>query len=191
MTHSGKEANIHGAITPLPLTATATFTLHNESQKHNRSLQNGQEIHTSNRQVWRTPEYKLLHTHSTQLTIFNFTHSGGPGVGKGTQCALAATRLNAQHISTGQLLRNEQQRTDSPYAETITQCFNTSVPAPPQIITALMRSAVSADERRVVLLDGFPRSIEQLDDFKKEVTTGVFFFFFSLSTMQKKTALVS
>lgn len=33
---------------------------------------------------------------------------GGPGVGRGTQCALAAEELALKHISVGDLLRAEQ-----------------------------------------------------------------------------------
>jgi len=44
---------------------------------------------------------------------------GGPGAGKGTQCALLCKEFGFVHLSAGDLLREERMRAGSPYGELI------------------------------------------------------------------------
>lgn len=48
---------------------------------------------------------------------------GGPGAGKGTQCALLEKEFGFTHLSAGDLLRIEA-NSDSEYSEMIKKCFN-------------------------------------------------------------------
>ena len=44
---------------------------------------------------------------------------GGPGAGKGTQCSLLQKRFNFEHLSIGDVLRDETKRPESPFVEEI------------------------------------------------------------------------
>lgn len=63
---------------------------------------------------------------------------GGPGVGKGTQCKLAAEQFNFEHISVGELLRTEEQNTDSFFRDFITESIRKSVVVPATLTMQLL-----------------------------------------------------
>ena len=48
------------------------------------------------------PKYKLNIDPSKPTVLFVV---GGPGAGKGTQCAILKSTLNCKHLSTGDILR--------------------------------------------------------------------------------------
>lgn len=97
---------------------------------------------------------------------------GGPGVGKGTQCTLTAESLKFKHISVGDLLRKEAGSTESLFADFIQESFRASIPVPPTLTMELLQPELEK-ARKVgtagILLDGFPRSIEQLVAFEEQV----------------------
>lgn len=86
---------------------------------------------------------------------------GGPGAGKGTMCELAESQLGWVHLSTGELLRNEQE-SGGPNAEAIAKCLAAGNLVPDEIIIELLRDTMENVTRstgnRNFLLDGFPRS---------------------------------
>ncbi|KAK2608848.1 hypothetical protein QQS21_002561 [Conoideocrella luteorostrata] len=104
--------------------------------------------------------------HPTRKYVFV---TGGPGVGKGTQCALAAKKLDALHLSAGELLRSEQATPGSPYQEFITKSFLHNVPVPASLIINLMSASINKQPKSLIILDGFPLTKEQLDHFENEV----------------------
>ncbi|KAL9632746.1 MAG: hypothetical protein Q9204_003662 [Flavoplaca sp. TL-2023a] len=53
--------------------------------------------------------------------------SGGPGVGKGTQCARVAKEFDFCHISVGDLLREEAKSPTSPYRDFIPESIQKSI----------------------------------------------------------------
>lgn len=91
---------------------------------------------------------------------------GGPGAGKGTMCELAESQLGWTHLSTGELLRAEQQA-GGPNAETIEKSITAGQLVPDTIIVTLLKDAMEHITRTTgnvnFLLDGFPRSIGNLD----------------------------
>ncbi|KAF1363472.1 cytidylate kinase [Lizonia empirigonia] len=98
--------------------------------------------------------------------------SGGPGVGKGTQCSLLANEFGLHHISVGDLLREEAARPDSPYRKFIPESIRRSILLPAQLTTQLLRQALvqaQARGKHRFLLDGFPRSIAQAVDFEDKI----------------------
>ncbi|KAI1130979.1 adenylate kinase [Nemania abortiva] len=98
---------------------------------------------------------------------------GGPGVGKGTQCARAAEEFNLAHISLGDLLRKERGDPNSIFGEFIDKSMQNSVIVPALLSMMLLKSAVEnalAEGKTGVLLDGFPRSIEQASAFEEEIS---------------------
>lgn len=97
---------------------------------------------------------------------------GGPGVGKGTQCAEAAAKKGFAHISVGDLLRQEQADPNSHFREFISKSFKAKVPVPPELAMVLLNRECDSDRirgKQVILLDGFPRSVPQLEAFEQQV----------------------
>lgn len=87
---------------------------------------------------------------------------GGPGVGKGTQCALLEKELGFIHISAGDLLREERERVGSPYGELIDYYIREGKIVPYEItISLLQRRMESHPNNHRFLIDGFPRNIDQ------------------------------
>jgi UMP-CMP kinase len=91
---------------------------------------------------------------------------GGPGSGKGTMCELAESQLGWTHLSTGDLLRAERQAA-GPNAATIEEFVTAGKLVPNEIIVTLLKNAMEKVTRTTgknnFLLDGFPRSLENLE----------------------------
>ena len=91
---------------------------------------------------------------------------GGPGSGKGTQCARLVSEFGFVHLSTGDLLRAETSKKSgrSETGELIAQCIAEGKLVPVQLIVALLDSAIQAavsEGQRYFLVDGFPRAVDQ------------------------------
>ena len=91
---------------------------------------------------------------------------GGPGSGKGTMCELAESQLGWTHLSVGALLRAECQA-GGPNAAIIEEFTTAGKLVPNEITVTLIRDTMETitrmTGRRNFLLDGFPRSLENLD----------------------------
>lgn len=91
---------------------------------------------------------------------------GGPGCGKGTMCALAETQLGWTHLSAGELLRAERDR-GGPTAAEIETYVSVGAIVPTEITVKLLKDAMDAAMRATgctnFLLDGFPRSLENME----------------------------
>lgn len=91
---------------------------------------------------------------------------GGPGTGKGTMCKLAEDQLGWTHLSTGDLLREELEA-GGPTAASIDAYITAGKLVPNEITVALLKSAMEMTTRTTgkknFLLDGFPRSLDNLD----------------------------
>ena len=91
---------------------------------------------------------------------------GGPGAGKGTMCDLAEIQLGWTHLSTGDLLRAEQE-TGGPTTEIIKEYIAAGKLVPNEIVVRLLKDAMERTTRttgrRNFLIDGFPRSLSNLD----------------------------
>jgi UMP-CMP kinase len=107
---------------------------------------------------------------------------GGPGAGKGTQCARLVTSFGFCHLSAGDLLRAEQNREGSQYGELIRNCIREGTIVPMEVTVKLLENAMRAaiEERKVghegwtdgmgrFLIDGFPRKMDQAEKFEQEV----------------------
>ncbi|CAI4213838.1 unnamed protein product [Parascedosporium putredinis] len=71
------------------------------------------------------------------------------------------------------LLREEQKRAGSQFSGFITDSFEYSVPVPSFLAMELLSAkmeAVRDSGKRGIILDGFPRSVEQLDAFEEQIT---------------------
>lgn len=91
---------------------------------------------------------------------------GGPGAGKGTMCELAESQLGWTHLSTGDLLRGEGQAKGET-AATIEKFVAAGKLVPNEIIVTLLKCTMEKVTRTTgrnnFLLDGFPRSLSNLE----------------------------
>jgi len=106
---------------------------------------------------------------------------GGPGAGKGTQCARLVNDFNFAHLSAGDLLRAEQNREGSQYGDLIRTYIREGTIVPMQITMKLLENAMQAilKERTTgdgwengcgrFLIDGFPRKMDQAIGFDEQV----------------------
>ncbi len=95
---------------------------------------------------------------------------GGPGAGKGTMCDLAAIRLGWAHLSAGALLRKEREGA-GPNAALIESIVAAGKLVPDEITVGLLKTAMDDAARTMgsnrFLVDGFPRSLSNLEAWKK------------------------
>uniref|UniRef100_A0A7S2X773 EF-hand domain-containing protein n=1 Tax=Lotharella oceanica TaxID=641309 RepID=A0A7S2X773_9EUKA len=95
---------------------------------------------------------------------------GGPGTGKGTQSAKVVAEFGFKHLSTGDLLRAERKREGSKYGELINKIIAEGKLVPSDLTVSLLVNAIDDAIKtgsRYFLVDGFPRSIENLDAWEK------------------------
>jgi UMP-CMP kinase len=83
---------------------------------------------------------------------------GGPGSGKGTQCANLVRDFGFKHLSAGDLLREEQDRPGSEFGERIKSDIREGRIVPMEITVQLLKNAIVAtieqDNNRQFLIDG-------------------------------------
>jgi len=99
---------------------------------------------------------------------------GGPGVGKGTQCARIRDTFGFVHLSAGDLLREEQQNPESQYGKLIKENIEAGKIVPAEITIQLLRKAMEKHmtatvSRRHFLVDGFPRNQDNLEGWNRIV----------------------
>lgn len=106
---------------------------------------------------------------------------GGPGLGKGTQCAKLVKDKGFVHLSAGDLLREEQQREGSKYGDLIAQCIKEGTIVPQEVTVALLEQAIRnahQDGKSRFLVDGFPRKMDQAHTFEDTIVRSAFTLFF-------------
>jgi adenylate kinase len=90
---------------------------------------------------------------------------GGPGSGKGTQCARIVNDYGFVHISAGDLLREEIQK-GSKDGEMIAGMIREGQIVPHDVTIRLLRAALfKHHDKTKYLIDGFPRNVEQVKHF--------------------------
>lgn len=94
---------------------------------------------------------------------------GGPGAGKGTNCARLANEGGFVHLSAGDLLRAER-KTGSKDAALINSYIKDGKIVPVEITVGLIRNAMLAEGKKgnsLFLIDGFPRNANNLEGWEK------------------------
>jgi adenylate kinase len=88
---------------------------------------------------------------------------GAPGSGKTTDAELIAQRHphKVAHFSTGELLRAEVAR-GSELGKTIASYIDNGNLVPLNIVIDTIVTAIKSTDKEIVLIDGFPRSVEQM-----------------------------
>lgn len=89
---------------------------------------------------------------------------GAPGSGKTTDASLIAQNNpeTIAHYSTGELLRDEVAR-GSALGKTIDSFVSAGNLVPLNIVIDTIVGAIKQSEKNVILIDGFPRSVEQME----------------------------
>ncbi|CAL1534440.1 unnamed protein product [Lymnaea stagnalis] len=97
---------------------------------------------------------------------------GGPGAGKGTQCEKIQETFGYQHLSAGELLRQERLAKGSQYGEEIEKHLKDGSIVPVAITCSLLHREMESSSKNNFLIDGFPRNKDNLDGWN-EAMNGV------------------
>ena len=119
---------------------------------------------------------------SDDVTVFFVL--GGPGAGKGTQCANLVKHHRFTHLSAGDLLRAEQERPGSEFGEMIKDYIKNGLIVPMEVTIKLLENAMTAALKEAgstkgkFLVDGFPRALDQGHKFEETVVPAKCVLFF-------------
>ena len=92
---------------------------------------------------------------------------GPPGAGKGTQAKSMSDTLGIVHISSGDLLRDHQQR-NTELGNTARSYMQQGLLAPDELIIGMIEERIKLpDAQGGYVLDGFPRTVEQAQALEK------------------------
>lgn len=128
---------------------------------------------------------------------------GGPGSGKGTQCAKLVKDFGFKHLSAGDLLREEQDRPGSEFGDLIKSYIKDGLIVPMEVTIQLLENSITdtikKEDNHQFLIDGmscsvfsllsplsklltlrigFPRKMDQAIKFEESVCPSKFTLFF-------------
>jgi UMP-CMP kinase len=119
---------------------------------------------------------------------------GGPGAGKGTQCARLVRDYQFTHLSAGDLLRAEQDRPGSQYGQLIKDCIKNGEIVPMEVTIALlenaMRDTITRTGTKKFLIDGFPRKMDQAFKFEEVVCPAKLVLFYDCPEAEMEKRLL-
>ncbi|KAK4156962.1 adenylate kinase-domain-containing protein [Chaetomidium leptoderma] len=119
---------------------------------------------------------------------------GGPGAGKGTQCARLVRDYHFTHLSAGDLLRAEQDRPGSQYGQLIRDCIKDGAIVPMEVTVALlenaMRETITTSKNKKFLIDGFPRKMDQALKFEEVVCPAKLVLFYDCPEAEMEKRLL-
>lgn len=93
---------------------------------------------------------------------------GGPGSGKGTQCANIVKDYGYTHLSAGDLLRDEV-ASGSAVGKACSLLMKEGALVPMHVTIQLLKNAMIKSGGKQFLIDGFPRAQDQADAFEKQI----------------------
>lgn len=95
---------------------------------------------------------------------------GGPGSGKGTQCAKMVDRYGYTHISSGDLLRKEVE-SGSRRGRKLGEIMKKGGLVPDNVVLDMIKEAMLAnvEHSKGFLIDGYPRKVEQGQEFESSI----------------------
>ena len=97
----------------------------------------------------------------------NLIMAGPPGAGKGTQAAMLAERLGIPHVASGDLFR-EALKAETELGLTAKSYMDRGELVPDEVTIAMIRERLlKPDCDEGIILDGFPRTIEQAKALKE------------------------
>ncbi|GHT10381.1 adenylate kinase [Bacteroidia bacterium] len=93
--------------------------------------------------------------------MFNFVLLGAPGAGKGTQATLLRRHYGFEHLSTGEMLRNEIAQ-ETALGKQVQSLIGKGLLVSDEIVADLIKSRIEGNlHSKGFLFDGFPRTLEQ------------------------------
>ena len=99
--------------------------------------------------------------------MFNLILFGPPGSGKGTQSANIVSTYRLQHISTGDLLRDEVSR-QTPLGVEARRYMDQGLLVPDEVVIGMISSKIDeTPDARGFIFDGFPRTKAQAEALDK------------------------
>jgi len=100
--------------------------------------------------------------------MYNLILFGPPGSGKGTQSTRIAEKYNLVHTSTGDIFRKEI-RDGSPLGLKVQSIIEKGELGPDDLLVDILRAALQRAAGNIdgFVMDGFPRTIRQAEDFDK------------------------
>ncbi|MEK6936620.1 MAG: nucleoside monophosphate kinase [Nanoarchaeota archaeon] len=113
---------------------------------------------------------------------------GPPGSGKGTQAKLISEILKIQHISTGTLFRQLAEENNSLGIEAKEKYWGKGNLVPDNITTKILKERISKpDCKRGFILDGFPRTLNQVNALEKitEIDFAVFIYSYEKEILKR------
>jgi adenylate kinase (isozyme 1 subfamily) len=112
---------------------------------------------------------------------------GGPGSGKGTQCERMVAKYGFQHLSAGDLLRAEV-ASGSEVGRACQELMTEGKLVPQSVTIALLKNAMISSGASRFLVDGFPRALDQAEEFESSIlpAKGVLFFDCPEEEMRKR-----
>lgn len=140
---------------------------------------------------------------------------GGPGAGKGTQCANIVRDYGFKHLSAGDLLRAEQDRPNSEFGSMIKEHIQSGQIVPMEVTVQLLENAMQEhikenNSQGKFLIDGpstppptkppppltplpsgFPRKMDQAQKFESAVCPSAFTLFFDCPPSVLETRLLN
>ena len=96
----------------------------------------------------------------------NIVIFGPPGAGKGTQSKFIVNKYNLYQLSTGDLLRNDKNKTE--LGSKISSIMNAGELVSDNIVSELIEKFVSNNKyKNKIIFDGYPRNLEQAKNLDK------------------------
>ncbi|CAF4399879.1 unnamed protein product, partial [Adineta steineri] len=93
--------------------------------------------------------------------------------GKGSQCDRISKNYNYDHLSVGDLLREETDKSHSDLGRQIQETMQNGSLVSSEIICKLIENAMRKNGKKNYLIDGFPRDMENIDEWKKSMSDKV------------------
>lgn len=99
--------------------------------------------------------------------MINIVLFGAPGAGKGTQAAKLSAKYNINHISTGEVIRDEIRR-GTEMGRSVQDYISRGELAPDELVIGMIAEYVkSHSESAGNIFDGFPRTTLQAEAFDR------------------------
>ena len=94
---------------------------------------------------------------------------GGPGSGKGTHCTKIKDEFNYNHMSTGDILRNVVKNKQGSTWQALEADMKEGRLIPSDKLISYVKLGIVASKNKKILLDGFPRNKENIDEWNKQM----------------------
>ena len=98
--------------------------------------------------------------------MYNIVLFGPPGAGKGTQAEKLVAKYGFNHISTGEVIR-EEIRQGSEIGRSVKEYIERGELAPDQLVIDMIADYLVAHRNQGNIFDGFPRTVVQAEEFDR------------------------